>query len=59
MKIENQNLNIEKWANTFNIVLCNVCKKEKATCMNNTVCPNCVKVLIKNLAGGSKRILPE
>lgn len=30
---------------------CNVCKKEKATCMNNTVCPKCVKVLIKNLAG--------
>lgn len=30
---------------------CNVCKRQKATCMNNTVCPNCVKVLINNLAG--------
>lgn len=33
--------------------LCSVCKKEKATCMMNTVCPKCVSVLIKNL--GKKR----
>lgn len=32
--------------------VCQVCKKEKATCMLNTACPDCVKVLIKNLAGG-------
>ena len=35
--------------------ICQVCKKEKATCMNNTVCPKCVKVLIKNLAGVPKQ----